>query len=346
MLTDKREYERGELLYRKVVTLPRTFGGAFTNLIIAQIRNGRVVALDSTAAAYRGRFLDRTSGRSTGMPPGGRGGPTAPTASRGPSRAAPSARQSIRSAGPTAAVAYMHAASPRRALGDAAGRGPDARHSVGRGRLAFALDTAFHALQAGDPAGGRAAVQRGLARHPTDSMPPDERPWENLSWLAAGLGDAPLARLALAGYERDLASTSVAPVGATRVLRGRRRAGGAAVGRGGRAPAGGGRETGDRRAVRHVQLGRAHDQAGRSDSAVVYYEKFITSPDPFPIEDGRARAQIHRRLGELYEAAGKSRQATEHYGRFVELWAKADPALQPQVAEVRKRLERLRAQVG
>ena len=95
-----------------------------------------------------------------------------------------------------------------------------------------------------------------------------------------------------------------------------------------------------------AQLGRAHDLAGRSDSAIVYYEKFIASPDPFPIEDGRARAQIHRRLGELYEAAGKSRQAMEHYGRFVELWAKADPALQPQVAEVRKRLERLRAQVG
>jgi hypothetical protein len=36
----------------------------------------------------------------------------------------------------------------------------------------------------------------------------------------------------------------------------------------------------------------------------------------------------------------------EHYGRFVELWAKADAVLQPQVAEVRRRLERLRAQVG
>ena len=26
------------------------------------------------------------------------------------------------------------------------------------------------------------------------------------------------------------------------------------------------------------QLGRAHDQAGRSDSAVVYYEKFLATP--------------------------------------------------------------------
>jgi hypothetical protein len=36
----------------------------------------------------------------------------------------------------------------------------------------------------------------------------------------------------------------------------------------------------------------------------------------------------------------------EHYGKFVELWQKADAVLQPQVTEVRKRLERLRAQVG
>ena len=177
-------------------------------------------------------------------------------------------------------------------------------------------------------------------------MPPDERPWENLSWLAAGLGDAPLARLALAGYERDLASTAVAPVGerafyaadvalaeqqwdeAIRLLH--------------EADARFGAD--ERYAM--SQLGRAHDLAGRSDSAIVYYEKFVATPDPFPIEDARALAQIHRRLGELYETAGNARQAMEHYGRFVELWAKADPVLQPQVAEVRKRLERLGAQVG
>jgi tetratricopeptide (TPR) repeat protein len=213
-------------------------------------------------------------------------------------------------------------------------------------RLAFSLDTAFYALQRGDAAGSRAAVARGLARHPTDSIPPDERPWEVLAELAGPLGDVPLARLALAGWDRDLAATSMDPVArrafysahvalaeqrwdeAIRMLH----------------------EADTRFAVEEryamSQLGRAHDLAGRSDSAIVYYEKFVTTPDPFPIEDARALAQVHRRLGELYEAAGKARQAMEHYGRFVELWAKADPVLQPQVVEVKKRLERLRAQVG
>jgi hypothetical protein len=36
----------------------------------------------------------------------------------------------------------------------------------------------------------------------------------------------------------------------------------------------------------------------------------------------------------------------EHYERFLELWGKADPVLQPQVAEVRKRVEGLREKVG
>ena len=64
------------------------------------------------------------------------------------------------------------------------------------------------------------------------------------------------------------------------------------------------------------------------------------------MEDPLWRARVHRRLGELYEARGATRQAMEHYGRFVELWDHADPSLQPQVAEVRSRLGRLRAGAG
>jgi hypothetical protein len=36
----------------------------------------------------------------------------------------------------------------------------------------------------------------------------------------------------------------------------------------------------------------------------------------------------------------------EHYGEFVKLWTRADPPLQAQVTEVRKRLEQLRRQAG
>jgi eukaryotic-like serine/threonine-protein kinase len=349
VLGEQREYERAELLYRKVVALPRTFGGAFTNLIATQIRNGRTSALDSTAAAYRARFPDsKDLWGIDWFAAWGQGRlDRADSVSRAVFAQARTAGQAIRSAGVTASLAYMHgrlddglrwmtlrAEAEMRANPSAANR------------LTFSLDTALHALKGGDVSGGRAAIQRGLARHPTDSMPPDERPWSKLAELAGWLGDVPLSRLALAGYERDLASSSSYPAGeraffsahvalaekrwdeAVRLLHE------ADV------------KFGIEPRYAMSQLGWAHDQAGRSDSAVVYYEKFLTTPDPFPIEDGRARAQIHRRLGELYEAAGNTRQAIEQYGQFVELWARADPPLQPQVAEVRKRLEQLRAKVG
>ena len=95
-----------------------------------------------------------------------------------------------------------------------------------------------------------------------------------------------------------------------------------------------------------AQIGRAHDLAGRPDSAMVYYQQFLATRDGQPDEDSRWRAPTHRWLGEVYETQGKTRQAIEQYARFVELWADADPELQPQVSEVRSRLERLRAQMG
>ena len=52
---------------------------------------------------------------------------------------------------------------------------------------------------------------------------------------------------------------------------------------------------------------------------------------------------MYRRLGELYEAKGAKGKATEQYRRFVDLWARADPELQRQVADVRQRLEQLGA---
>ena len=51
-------------------------------------------------------------------------------------------------------------------------------------------------------------------------------------------------------------------------------------------------------------------------------------------------AGSHKRLGELYEAKGPKREAAEQY-LFVDLWARADADLQPQVAEVRQKLEQL-----
>ena len=214
-------------------------------------------------------------------------------------------------------------------------------------RLAFALDTAdtrcCAALQrtAGPPS---SVGSRGTP--PTPCLPTSGpgRRWRS---SPRALGDAPLARLALTGYERDLASTSKDPVGgraffSAHVALAERRWD-EAIGML--------HEAYSRFAVgpRYAmsQLGRAHDLAGRSDSAIVYYEKFLGTPDR--VSHRRRALRGARSTGDWASCTrqpASTRQAMEHYGRFVELWAEADPFLQPQVAEVRKRLEHLRAQVG
>lgn len=96
----------------------------------------------------------------------------------------------------------------------------------------------------------------------------------------------------------------------------------------------------DRRAM--VALAEAFDLAGRSDSALVYYAKFLETQGGPPFIDGNFRAGAHKRAGELYEAKGDTTKAESHYAAFIDLWTDADPELQPRVREVRERLARLR----
>jgi eukaryotic-like serine/threonine-protein kinase len=91
-----------------------------------------------------------------------------------------------------------------------------------------------------------------------------------------------------------------------------------------------------------LMIGLAFDRAGRSDSARAYLTKYVEMY-------GNGRFYLDRyylapslyRLGELYESAGDTKHATEYYGRFADLWANADPDLQPRVVEAKKRIERM-----
>jgi tetratricopeptide (TPR) repeat protein/tRNA A-37 threonylcarbamoyl transferase component Bud32 len=345
----KRDYERAEALYRRVVALPRTFGGAFTNLIQEQIRNGRLEALDSTIAAYRARFPSSNDlwEAEWFAAWARRDLSRADSISRAVHREARTSRQAVRSAGATAALAELRGRwreglqwTTRRS--DALLRTTPAAVN----RLNFALDTAYYlAVYEGAAPKAQAALERGLGRVPMDSIPPTDRPWEVLADIAATAGDAALARRVLAGYQRDEAPLARDPQGreafyqahvafaeqrwddAARLMR----------------------EADARTAVfdryAWIWMARAHDLAGRPDSATVYYEKFLTRPDAVDV-DSRWRPSVHRWLGEIYEAKGDAKRAIDHYGRFVELWADADPELQPQVREVRIRLDRLRTRVG
>ena len=86
----------------------------------------------------------------------------------------------------------------------------------------------------------------------------------------------------------------------------------------------------------------AHDRAGRSDSAIVWYERTTTRQESAAMISLLWPAS-HRRLGELYEAKADTAKAIEHYEWFADRWKNADPSLQSTVRSVRARAAALKA---
>jgi len=343
----RREFERAEELYRRVIVLPRTFGGAFTNLLSMQIRNGRsAAALDSTRDAFNARFPGSADlWEADWFAAYGAGDlGAADSIARAVSAGARTARQAIRSANAASALAELHG-RPREAMRwSTVSRNAALRaEPTPAVRLAFAFDTAYYLAGTMErPAEARAAVARGLARTPMSQIPAPERDWVGLAQLAGKLGDPALARQARDGFERDLAALTPDPEGG----RARFNAHVAMAEQRWDAAIPLLHEANRRYAGRDLPyfaaIARAHDLAGRADSAIVYFDRVVRTPDPFGDVHAEFLAGSHKRLGELYDSKGETEKAIEHYAKFVELWKDAEPELQPKVAAVRNRLARLR----
>ncbi len=85
-------------------------------------------------------------------------------------------------------------------------------------------------------------------------------------------------------------------------------------------------------------LGRLHDYVGSPDSAVVQYEGYLETPAGRRVQgESMSLPWILERLGQLYEELGEPDKAREYHLRFAELWAGADPELQPRVRSARER---------
>jgi tetratricopeptide (TPR) repeat protein len=95
-----------------------------------------------------------------------------------------------------------------------------------------------------------------------------------------------------------------------------------------------------------LRLARAFDKANQPDSALVHYDRLKEPGQMFgaAVFNPVAIPLAARRRGELYEAKGDLARAIANYEEFVKLWKDADPELQPQVAEVKARITRLRAE--
>jgi tetratricopeptide (TPR) repeat protein len=89
-------------------------------------------------------------------------------------------------------------------------------------------------------------------------------------------------------------------------------------------------------------LARAFDGAGMADSAIARYEMALEYGDYLEIHRQAREYPITLiRLAERYDERGDLERAAGYYARFVELWAEADPDLQPRVEAARLRLDEI-----
>jgi len=95
-----------------------------------------------------------------------------------------------------------------------------------------------------------------------------------------------------------------------------------------------------------AHLAWAYDQAGMPDSAIVTYRRYLDGP--FHTDrletDAYYLPLAYERLGQLYEERGEMEEAARYHALFVDLWAHADPELQPRVEAAREALDRIRDQ--
>ena len=217
------------------------------------------------------------------------------------------------------------------------------RHESGADLLGAIDDAAIVAWFLNDTARAVRSLDSAVAAQPLDSLPPSaDLPVRVLTWTYARAGRADKARGVLAHWEKTRRVVSREGDSLARhgmqgeiALAERRYPDAAHEFRAALS-------AGDNWTAWLPRLAAAYDLAGNADSAMAVFERFINFPGiGRPIDDGLFLAGSHKRLGELYEAKGDRQRAASHYTTFVELWKKADPELQPQVNEVRKRLARL-----
>jgi eukaryotic-like serine/threonine-protein kinase len=90
-------------------------------------------------------------------------------------------------------------------------------------------------------------------------------------------------------------------------------------------------------------LARLHDYGGSPDSAAVQYEAYLATPAGRRVQnESMTHPWTLERLGQLHETLGDGEKAREYHLRFADLWADADPELQPRVRRARERAEALR----
>lgn len=210
------------------------------------------------------------------------------------------------------------------------------------GNPTAAIITAVNAAQAiawatGDSVGAAALIDSALKRNPLDSLAELDRPYGSLAYALASMGQLPRARkyldaLVAQRVEGERRFGWIVPLTRARIAMAEKRWNDAVAIMA--API-----EGRCRDCMMLTRAMAYDGRGDTDSAVVSYERYL---QPLMLR-GAPLAPIQRRLGELHEAKGDIERSLTWYGKFLETWRQSDPELRPQIADVTRRVARLRA---
>ncbi len=213
------------------------------------------------------------------------------------------------------------------------GRAPDYYRAAG-------VLAEVEAMRTGDPRTGRTLLDSAIAAGPFKSALPAERPYTDLAARYARLGDATRARSLLSEEAsaldsiqlRDAVETRAAALGEIALLEGKPTE---AIARF--------RESFANNATCFpcfaAAMARAFDAAGNTDSASFWGDRYLTSTSRARLNtDWREMPALLVRQGDIAAEKGDRAKAADYYQKYIDLRREADAVLQPQVAEVKKKL--------
>jgi serine/threonine-protein kinase len=360
LLASRRDVARAEALAHTRLRVDPDYSVTYANLVVFQLQAGRVAAAESSLARAAARFpaVVLRDGYLPALVRYARGdvagaAATLERALRDP-RVAPNSYAVYLAMLADVATVRGSLARADRLLGALAARrgaGGDAEAAADTAR-AVVRDAALLG-----PAPRHAArLDRALASARFTALPPAYRAYLPVAGAYARAGRPDRARAVLARYRAEVADTARRRADAPALhdvlgevaLAERRPAEAAAeFRRGDVAPDGPATACA---ACLSANLARAFDAAGQADSAAAAMEHYLATPGAArrtaadgTYQDGLYRAAFLRRLGALYATRGDTARAVDRTRAFVALWRDADPALQPAVAEARRRLAALGA---
>jgi tetratricopeptide (TPR) repeat protein len=219
-------------------------------------------------------------------------------------------------------------------LGTKGGGGSARRYLSAARRIAY-LELRYHH----SPSVAVTTMDAALARVPLDRMDESDRPYDEIARLFADAGQPRRARDLMSqaartrvGRQRGIDPNRRWTLGAIAMAEGQPWQGEIEI---------------LQAAEAHTcpicalpDLARAYEVAGKPDSAIATYERYLQTPWQSRVETDEAGLGFAlRRLGELYQQQNDRARAAAQYSMLLKLWKNADAELDPLLADVRRRLE-------